>query len=65
MAQKAKENRTGKGAPGTEDGLSGSGTPWEQALGYIDFNFQRGTAADKARFKNVLFSAKANKPQAA
>ena len=47
MAQRAKENRAGGGPAGTEDGLTASGTPWEKALAHIDFNFQRGTAADK------------------
>ena len=59
VGQRSKDNRTSNGSG--EGGLSLEGnTPWEKTLGLINFNFLRASAADKARFKTVLFSAKAN-----
>ena len=60
MGQRSKDNRTSNTGAG-EGGLALEGsTPWEKTLGLINFNFSRASAADKARFKTVLFSAKAN-----
>ena len=61
VAQRSKDNRSGAGGSGGDGSLNvEGGTPWEKTLNLINFNFLRASAADKARFKTVLFSAKAN-----
>ena len=61
VGQRAKDNRASNNGAKEGGGLQLEGsTPWEKTLGLINFNFLRANAADKARFKTVLFSAKAN-----
>lgn len=59
VGQRSKDNRNNSSNADGQLNLEGN-TPWEKTLGLINFNFLRASAADKARFKTVLFSAKAN-----
>ncbi|KAK9809780.1 hypothetical protein WJX73_005743 [Symbiochloris irregularis] len=60
VAQRSKDNRSGSAATGDGSQNVEGSTPWEKTVNLINFNFLRASAADKARFKTVLFSAKAN-----
>ena len=61
VGQRSKDNRSSNASSPGQGGVTLEGnTPWEKTLGLINFNFLRASAADKARFKTVLFSAKAN-----